>query len=177
MLVCNHLNDLDPVTLFWYFRKSQPIFISKRENSSMFLVGPLMHMTMCQLINRENDREALKTILSCVRLLKEDMNSVAVFPEGYIKDDRLLRRFRSGVFKIAQRTRVPIVVCTLRNTHKILHNFLHFKKTHVHLHLVGVIEPERWEGATTVDIANKAYEMMAADLGPELVWQESDTNS
>ena len=142
----------------------------------MFLVGKFLHKIMGQPINRENDREALKTILSCIRLLKEDMNSVAVFPEGYIKEDRLLRHFRSGVFKIAQRAKVPIVVCTLQNTHKILHNFLHFRKTDVHLHLVGVIEPEEWEGATTVDIANKAYEMMAADLGPELVWQESDTN-
>jgi len=163
---------LDPIFLMTVFRDKKLAFISKREVDNMFLVGKFLHKIMGQPINRENDREALKTILNCVRLLQEDMNSVAVFPEGYIKEDRLLRHFRSGVFKIAQRTKVPIVVCTLQNTHKIMHNFLHFKKTDVHLHLVGVIEPGEWEGATTVDIADKAYRMMAADLGPDLVWQE-----
>ena len=172
LVVCNHLFELDPIFLMTVFRDKKLAFISKREVDNMFLVGKFLHKIMGQPINRENDREALKTILNCVRLLQEDMNSVAVFPEGYIKEDRLLRHFRSGAFKIAQRAKVPIVVCTLQNTHKIMHNFLHFKKTDVHLHLVGVIEPGEWEGATTVDIADKAYRMMAADLGPDLVWQE-----
>lgn len=172
LVVCNHLYELDPVFLMRVFPQMKLAFISKREVDKMFLVGKFLHKIMGQPINRENDREALKTILNCVRLLQADMNSVAVFPEGYIKPDRKLRHFRSGVFKIAQRTKVPIVVCTLKNTHKIIHNFLHFKKTDVYLHLVGVIGPEQWDGATTVDIADKAYRMMADDLGPELVWQE-----
>jgi len=172
LVVCNHLFELDPIFLLRVFPQMKLAFISKREVDNMFLVGKFLHKIMGQPINRENDREALKTILSCIRLLKEDMNSVAVFPEGYIKPDRKLRKFRSGVFKIAQRAKVPIVVCTLQNTHKIMRNFLHFQKTDVHLHLVGVIGPEEWEGATTVDIALKAYDMMAADLGPDLVWQD-----
>ena len=174
MVVCNHLFELDPVFLLKVFPKKKLAFISKREVDDMFLVGPFLHKIMGQPINRENDREALKTILNCIRLLQEDRNSVAVFPEGYIKTDRLLRRFRSGVFKIAQRTKVPIVVCTLRNTHKIIHNFLRLKKTDVHLHLVGVIGPECWEGATTVEIAEKAYRMMADDLGEALVYQSEN---
>ena len=172
LVVCNHLHELDPVFLLRAFPKMKLAFISKQEVDRMFLVGQFLHKIMGQPINRENDREALKTILNCVRLIKEDMHSVAVFPEGYIKPDHQLHRFRSGVFKIAQRTKVPIVVCTLRNTHNIMHNFLRFKKTDVHLHLVGTIGPEQWEGATTVDIAGKAYDMMAEDLGPDLVWQE-----
>ena len=52
LLVCNHINDLDPVTLLRYFSKSQLSFITKRENMSMFLVGKLMHKILCQPINR-----------------------------------------------------------------------------------------------------------------------------
>ncbi len=173
LLVCNHLSLLDPVMLLAYFRKSQLAFISKRENNSMFLVGKLMHKIMCQLINRENDREALKTIINCIRLIQEDKVSVGVFPEGYIHGDGLLHPFRSGVFKIAQKTKVPIVVCTVRNTPQVKVNMAKLKATDVHLHLVGVVQPEEYESLTTVDIANRVHAMMAQDLGPELVLQET----
>ena len=172
LLVCNHLNEMDPVVLIRYFRNSQLTFISKRENQNMFVVGRFMHKIQCQLMNRENDREALKTILKCVEIIKEDKASVAVFPEGYIKPDRKLHHFRNGVFKIAQKTKVPIVVCTLQNTHHVFHNGLRLKPTHVHLHLVDVIQPEQYAGMTTVDLGNMVYEMMARDLGPENVSNE-----
>ena len=173
LLVCNHLSLLDPVTLLAYFRKSQLAFISKRENNSMFLVGKLMHKIMCQLINRENDREALKTIITCIRLIQEDQVSVGVFPEGYIHGDGLLHPFRSGVFKIAQKTKVPIVVCTLKNTPQVKVNMAKLKPTEVHLHLVGVVQPEDYAGLTTVEIADRVHGMMAEDLGPALVLQET----
>lgn len=174
LLVCNHLNEMDPVVLLRYFKDSQLTFISKRENQDMFVVGRFMHKIQCQLMNRENDREALKTILKCIDIIKEDKASVAVFPEGYIKPDRKLHHFRSGVFKIAQRTKVPIVVCTLQNTQYVFHNGLRLKPTHVHLHLVDVVQPEVYAGMSTVELGNMVYEMMAQDLGPENVSSEED---
>ena len=173
LLVCNHLSLLDPVMLLAFFSKSQLAFISKRENNSMFIVGKLMHRMMCQLINRENDREALKTIINCIRLIQEDQVSVGVFPEGYIHGDEKLHPFRSGVFKIAQKAKVPIVVCTLQNTQKVKKNMPHLKPTDVHLHLIGVVQPEEFEGITTVEIANRVHAMMAEDLDPDLVLQEN----
>lgn len=85
--MCNHLNDLDPLSLLKHFKKSQLAFISKRENDEKFIVGKLMHKILCQPINRENDREALKTIVKCIQILKEDKASIAVFPEGYTSRD------------------------------------------------------------------------------------------
>ena len=171
LLVCNHLHEIDPAVLLRAFPKSTLAFISKREVDNMFLVGPFLHKILGQAVNRENDREALKTILSCIDLIRTDKASVAVFPEGYIKPDRLLRPFRNGVFKIAQRTKVPVVVCTLRNTQYAIKNVLKLKRSDIYLHLVDVIYPEQMQGMTTVDLGKKVYAMMAEDLGPELVWQ------
>lgn len=167
LLVCNHLSDMDPVVLHWCFRKYQLAFISKRENSSMFIVGKMMHKTMCQMINRENDREALRTILKCVQLLNDDEVSVAVFPEGYTSLDGRLQRFRGGVFKIAQKAHVPIVVCTLQGTEKVFHNAKRLKKTDVQLHILGVIPPEELKGVTALGISERVYNMMLADLGED----------
>ena len=175
LLVCNHLNDSDPALLLRFFRKSQLAFISKKENSTMFIVGKVMHKILCQMINRENDREALKTILKCIQLIKDDEVSVAVFPEGGIKGNNLLNPFRPGVFKIAQKANVPIVVCTLWGSQDVFKNLAKLKPTDVDLHLVGVIPAEELKGVTAVDISNRVRAMMAADLGEERVYQEQNT--
>ena len=167
LLVCNHLFELDPVVLYACFQKSQLAFISKRENNAMFMVGKLMHRLMAQLINRENDREALKTILKCVQLIKDDEVSIAVFPEGYIHDDRKFHHFRNGVFKIAQKANVPIVVCTMTNTADSISNLLHLKPSHIDLHLLEVIPAQELQGVNTAQIGQRIYDLMAADLGPE----------
>ena len=173
LLVCNHLNDLDPVVLMEYFKDKQLAFISKRENSTMFLVGKLMHKLQCQLVNRENDREALKTILNCIQLIKEDKASVAVFPEGYTSRDHKFHTFRHGVFKIAQKTKIPVVICTVTNTHKVFGNIKKLKPTDIELHLVAVMQPEEYEGMTAVEMGERIHAMMAADLGPEYAPEEN----
>ena len=169
MLICNHVNNSDPIILLNCLRKSQLAFISKRENSTMFVIGPMMHKLQCQLINRENDREALKTILRCIQILKEDKASVAVFPEGGIDDDLLLHHFRPGVFKIAQKANVPIVVCTLKNTKVVVKNLMKWKRSDVEMKVLEVIPAEELKGITTVDIADRCYNLMAADLGPDFI--------
>ena len=172
LLVCNHIHILDPITLLGVLPQAQLAFISKKENGSMFLVGKIMHKILCQPINRENDREALKTILRCIQILKEDKASIGVFPEGYTSLDGLLHPFRSGVFKIAQKANVPIVVCTLQNTNKVFPNILRGKATDVHLHIVDVVPAEELKGVTAVEVGDRVHKLMADDLGPDLVLKE-----
>ena len=174
LLVCNHQSDTDPVVLLHCFAGKTLAFISKRENNQRFLVGKLMHRIMTQPINRENDREALKTILKCISILKEDKASIGVFPEGYTSMDGLLHPFRHGVFKIAQKAGVPIVVCTLRNTRCIFGNAIRLKRTHVYLNLVDVVPAEQLKGVTAVAVGERVHAMMAEDLGPDLVLQSAE---
>lgn len=165
LLVCNHLFLADPGILLHCFKKSQLAFITKQENQSMFIVGKIMHKILCQPLDRENDRAALKTILKCISLIKEDKVSIGVFPEGYTSKDGKLHHFRPGAFKIAQKANVPIVVCTIQNTRPIFRNLAKLKKTDVELHLVEVIPPEEIKGLSTVEIADRVYACMIADLG------------
>lgn len=177
LLVCNHLFLADPGVLLNVFPDKQLAFITKQENRGMFLIGNIMHKILCQPLDRENDRAALKTILKCIQLLKEDKVSIGVFPEGYTSKDGLLHPFRSGVFKIAQKAEVPIVVCTIRNTRDIFPNLKRLRRTHVPLHLVEVIPAEELKGQTTAQIADRVYEIMISDLGEEFRWKEPETNA
>lgn len=172
LIVCNHLSLLDVLVLLVYFPRRELTFITKQENMSMFIIGKLMHRIQCLPLNRDNDREALKTILKAIALIKEDKANVGLFPEGTRSLDSKLHSFRSGGFKIAQKCGVPIVVCTIRNTNRVFRNFLGLKPTHIPLHLLEVIGAEELKGVTTVDISNRVRGIMAADLGPDLVAEE-----
>ena len=97
LLVSNHLADLDPGIFFITFPHNQLSFIAKKEVQDMPIVGRLMRKILCQFVDRENDREALKTILRCISIIKEDKASIAVFPEGKKSTDQyLLHHFRPG---------------------------------------------------------------------------------
>ena len=165
VVVCNHLFLADPGILLHCFKNSQLAFITKKENYDMPIIGKFMHKIMCQPIDRENDRASLKTILKCIQMIKDDEVSVGVFPEGYTSKDGKVHPFRAGAFKIAQKTGVPLVVCTIQNTRPIFKNLKKLKKTDVELHLVDVIQPEDYKGKSTVEISDMVYEMMIQDLG------------
>lgn len=165
LLVCNHLFVADPGILLHCFRSSQLAFVTKQENQKIPIVGKIMHKILCQNINRDNDREALKTILKCIQLIREDEVSIGIFPEGYTSKDGFLHPFRAGAFKIAQKTKVPIVVCTIQGTRALIPNMLHLRRTDVELHLVEVIPPEAYQGLSTVQLSDLVHEKMLADLG------------
>ena len=169
LLVSNHLQDLDPGVILATFPNAQLAFIAKKEVLQMPILNRLMPRLLCQFVNRENDREALKTILKCISIIKEDQASIAVFPEGRIAGDNLMHHYRPGVFKIAQKANVPIVVCTLNGTQNILSNVKRFRRTDVRFRLLEVIEPEELKGVNTTQIADRVHAIMAADLGPEHV--------
>ena len=172
LLVCNHCHDSDPAMLLSVLAGKQLAFVAKREVMDYFVVGKLLHKLLGQAVNRENDREALKAIIKCVQLLQEDTASVAVFPEGYIYPDRKLHHFRHGVFKIAKKAKVPVVVCTMTGTKDVFYNILHGKSLDIQLHFLGTIPVEEHENLTTVQLSQQVYDMMAADLGPENISTE-----
>ena len=164
LLVSNHLHEIDPAVLHRYFPEGDLAFIGKKEVKNMAIVNKAMHATLGQFIDRENDREALKTILRCIELLKKDACSIAVFPEGGIADDEKLQHFRPGVFKIAQKTGVPIVVCTIQGTNHVMNLVRKGKSAQVELHLLDVIQPEDYVNLKTTELAAMIYDKMYADL-------------
>ena len=176
LLVSNHISDLDPVVLFYSFYKSTLAFISKRENDQKPFVGQIQRKILCQPINRENDREALKTILRCVQFIKEDKVSIGVFPEGYTSLDGKLRHFRNGVFKIAQKANVPVVVCTVRGTRESMKSLFKLKGGHVEIHMLEVIPAEEVKALSTAELGEKVYGLMAADLGAENVYDYGENS-
>ncbi len=70
-------------------------------------------------IDRDNPREAAKSIIEAARVIRGGVNAIA-FPEGTRSRTGDLGRFRSGAFALALRTGVPLVPISLEGSYRVI---------------------------------------------------------
>ena len=154
----NHRSNFDPIFTRYAFRKYDLAFISKPANFKIPIVGPIIHRCGFLEIDRENPRNSMKALLKAIEYIKEDRGSMGVYPEGTRqKNGEEMLPFHDGVFKIALKANVPVVVSAVAGTEKVQKNFP-WKRTVVHIDVVGVIYPK--EGDSSHSIAEQAREMI-----------------
>lgn len=164
LFVCNHQHDLDPIMLLAAFPDAEIGFIAKKEiYVKMPFISRAMHKLHCLPIDRENDRAAAKTIISAIKLLKDDTVSVALFPEGYVSKSCELLPFRNGAFKIAYKAEVPIVVCAINNT-RVAAKSLGRRHSEIDLRVLSVIQYEEFKGMTTAELGDIIHSQMETAL-------------
>ena len=117
-------------------------------------------------IDRENPRNAIKTINAASELIVNNEVSVAVYPEGTRSKTKELLPFHNGVFKIAQKSSVPIVILTIQGTENIYKN-IPFKKTDVQMKFVSVISEEEVVSMSTSEIGEKVKTILLDNLKEE----------
>ena len=159
MLVCNHLSIFDPVILAGVLPRHNVSFISKKENYHIPVVRKIMHKIACLPLDREDNRQALRTILQAAQFLKEQDLCMAVFPEGKTSPDGTLQPFRNGAFKVAQRAQRPIVVACLSNTKQIGQNMFR-RRTDVQVKILQVIPLAVVNESSTVQLGALAHQAM-----------------
>ena len=159
LFVCNHIHWLDPAVPLLLFRKHHIAFISKKETHSYPVAGSFLHEAACLPIDRENDREALKTINHAAEFIKNGICSIGIYPEGWVSKTGELLEFRHGAFRIAKKAECPVIVAKISGTDKILKKPL-WKKCDVSLEIKGIIGADFVKEHKTLEISNLAREIM-----------------
>ncbi len=164
LFVSNHQHDFDPIIIFSAFPNKRISFIGKKDIlKEMKFISKAMSLISCLFIDRENDREAAKTIVSAIKHLKSGERSIGVFPEGYTSKTNELLPFRNGTLKMALKAKVPVAVCVLNNTKAIPKNMFR-RKTEIEFRLLEVIYPEFYENMTTAELGDYIHNRMATAL-------------
>ena len=141
LFVSNHRSNFDPIITWHIFKKWQPAFVSKASNFKIPIFGRFIRKCCFMAIDRENPRNALKTILKAAELLKKGKVSIGIYPEGTRSKECKLLPFHNGVFKIAQKANADIVVLAVSGTEQIHKNYP-FRHTDVYLDVLEVIPAE-----------------------------------
>lgn len=166
LLVQNHRSNFDPILTWYIFRKTNLSFVSKEENMHIPFFGKIIRRCCFRSIDRENPKNALGTIIDVADLIKNDVASFGIYPEGTRNknhEEEELLPFHNGVFKIAQKARVPIVVTTISGTEHIAKNFP-TRGTKIKFEVVEVISPEEIEKVNTSVIGDRVKTDMLSRL-------------
>lgn len=163
LLVCNHRSNFDPILTWQIMRKYDLAFVSKPENFRIPIFGRFIRRCCFLAIDRENPKNALVTIQKAAALLENDEVNVAIYPEGTRSKDCVLLPFHNGVFKIAQKANVPIVVAAIQGTEQIHRNWYR-RRTRVQFEVLETIPAEFAAENRTAAIGERVREDLLSGL-------------
>ena len=159
LLVSNHRSAFDPLVTLMALRDVPLAFISKPENITKLFLGAAAWRCCFLPIDRENARNALKTINEAAERMKNHACSFAIYPEGTRTRDGDLHEFHPGSFKTAQKARVPVVVMATEGSETALRG-LFFKRNTVRLTILETIDAETVKEYKTVWLAERSHDLI-----------------
>jgi len=101
-------------------------------------------------LDRKNDRKALQIILQGVKRLKKGY-PLAVYPEGTRSKGPHVNEFRHGIFKVAQKAEVDILVIAVDGMYKVKRRFP-FRQTKVFIRVCELIPYQEIANIPTSEI-------------------------
>ena len=107
LYVGNHLSLFDIIVLYPLMKKPTG-FIAKKEINKVPILNILMRFVHCLFVDREDPRDGLKMVLNATELIKGG-TSIFLFPEGTRSKDGEILDFKTGGFKIVEKTHCKVV--------------------------------------------------------------------
>lgn len=109
-------------------------FVAKKEMNKMPCVRIWMRYMKCLLLDREDVRAGLKTILQGIEQIKEGY-SIFIMPEGTRNHDNELLPFHEGSFKFAEKSGCAIIPVAMTCTDEIWEKHMPWvRKAKVYVH-------------------------------------------
>lgn len=159
----NHLGIFDIPVLMSSIKA--PIgFIAKIEMEKVPVVRDWMKFMHSIFMDRANLRKSAAAIIEGVKTIKAG-HSMVIFPEGTRSKDGKLLPFKAGSFKLATKSKAPIIPFTIIGTGEIYElNGKKIKPSHVTLYFHPAIETKDLTKEEQEDLHNSVRDIVASKL-------------
>lgn len=141
-------------------------FVSKIEVKKIPGVSTWMEYMNCVFMDRSNLRKAGEAIIQGVKVLKNG-HSLVIFPEGTRSKGDKMGEFKAGSFKLATKSKVPIVPVTMSGSYKIMESNKRkwiIKPANVDLYIHPAIETTNLTKEEQDILPKKVYEIVKSKL-------------
>lgn len=153
VIYANHKSYTDPFILYTLINRPMAL-AAKKGIYKLPIVKPWIEAIGCIQIDRENNREAAKSMLQGIERVKNGL-IMGIFPEGGIKDrdDEKMVAVRAGAYKLATKAEAPIVPITMMGTSEVK-NRAPFRRTIIHVIVHPPLYYKDYENLSTVEIGD-----------------------
>lgn len=141
-------------------------FVSKIEVKKIPWVRTWMEYMHCVFMDRSSLRKSGEAIIEGVKILKKG-HSLVIFPEGTRSKGDKMGDFKAGSFKLATKSKVPIVPVTMNGSYKIMETNKKtwmVKPTHVDLYIHPAIETANLTKEEQDALITKVYDVIKSKL-------------
>lgn len=156
LLVSNHRSNFDPLIAWYVLRKLRVSFISKPDNFKLPWFGRIIRRCCFLPIQRDDLTESMITIQHAAELMRDDVVSMGVYPEGTRSKRVEMLPFHPIVFYAAQRAKVPVVVAVIEGT-EIVHEHFPLRPTDVSFRILETIPAAEVCALSMKDLSERAY--------------------
>jgi 1-acyl-sn-glycerol-3-phosphate acyltransferase len=138
LFISNHQSNFD-IALFMSYINKPKGYISKIEMKKIPVLRTWMEFMHCVFMERGNLRKAAEAINEGIKILKSGY-SMVLFPEGTRSKGDHMNEFKAGSFKLATKSRVPIVPVTIKGSYRLMEaNNSKIKPAEVEMHIHPMI--------------------------------------
>lgn len=127
------------------------------------MVSRWMKFMNCLFLDRDDMKQGMQTILSGIELLKNG-TSVYIAPEGTRNNSEVpeeLLEFHAASFKLADKSKCPIVPVALNNTDAVLEKHIPWiHRAHIIIEYCEPIYMDKMERAEKKQIANTVRDIL-----------------
>lgn len=118
LFVSNHQSNFD-IPLLLSCIDIPKGFIAKKELQHWPFISTWMKYINCIFMDRDNLRKSAESIVEGIKLLQSGY-SMVIFPEGTRSKGKPVSEFKGGSFKLATKSKCPIVPITINGTYKLM---------------------------------------------------------
>lgn len=163
----NHKSDLDPILLY-YALKRVCSAVGKKDLFKYPVIKQCKPVFGCISLDRDNDREAARSIVETIRAIKQGMSYI-IFPEGGIKtrDTEEMVNLRAGAYKLVTKSEALLLPVTIVGSSSLKKRKLLFRRVRVEIIIHKPISKEEYLQYNTSEIGQMVMDIINNDFHNE----------
>ena len=159
LYVGNHLSIFDILVLYPQMKKTTG-FVAKKEINKVPILNLLMRFTHCIFLDRKDPRDGLRMVMEAADLIKGG-TSVFLFPEGTRSKDGEMLDFKTGSFKIVEKTHCKVVPVRIDYEKEVFEDHLpKFYANKAHVKFFEAIDTSDMDKHQIKDLAVQVHDLL-----------------
>lgn len=167
LFMSNHQSNFD-ILLLLAELPVQHGFVAKVELDHIPFFSRWMRCIHCLFMDRNDMKQSAQTIIDGIKQLKAGINMV-IFPEGTRSKGAPVGEFKAGSFKLATKSKAPIVPVTIDGTYKVMEgNKNKIKPAEINLIIHEPIYTDKFTKEEIAELPEKVRSIIVADLPEDM---------